>query len=147
MSACELCATLGGRLITDAERWRVVGVEDAAFPAFYRVIWKRHLAEFTDLDAAGRAECMGVVAAVEQVLRDELQPTKVNLASLGNMVAHLHWHVIARFDWDSHFPAPVWAPARRNVEPPAAARLAVPLDRLDAAVRTALVPLAGGARP
>ncbi|MCD8514932.1 MAG: HIT domain-containing protein, partial [Burkholderiaceae bacterium] len=40
-------------------------------------------------------------------------PTKVNLASLGNVVPHLHWHVMARYDWDSRFPAPIWAPAQR----------------------------------
>ena len=67
-------------------------------------------AEFTDLAPDERAECMDVVARVERVLREQLQPTKINLASLGNMVPHLHWHVIARFDWDSHFPQPVWAP-------------------------------------
>ena len=47
---------------------------------------------------------MGAVSSVERVLRDALAPTKINLASLGNVVPHLHWHVIARFDWDSHFP-------------------------------------------
>ena len=47
------------------------------------------------------------------MLREQLSPTKINLAALGNMVAHLHWHVIARYDWDSHFPASVWAPALR----------------------------------
>ena len=52
-------------------------------------------------------------AEVEQVLLARLAPTKVNLASLGNAVPHLHWHVIARFDWDSHYPSPVWAPAQR----------------------------------
>jgi len=53
------------------------------------------------------------VTLVEQALRQHLAPTKVNIAALGNMVPHLHWHVIARFDWDSHFPAPVWAAAQR----------------------------------
>ncbi len=57
---------------------------------------------------------MQAVALVEQTLREQLQPTKINLAALGNMVPHLHWHVIARFDWDSHFPAPVWAAAQRE---------------------------------
>jgi diadenosine tetraphosphate (Ap4A) HIT family hydrolase len=27
---------------------------------------------------------------------------------------HLHWHVIARFDWDSHFPGAVWATPVRS---------------------------------
>jgi diadenosine tetraphosphate (Ap4A) HIT family hydrolase len=71
------------------------------------------VAEFSDLSAQERAHCMEVVTVVEQALRLHLAPTKINLAALGNMVPHLHWHVIARFDWDSHFPAPVWAPAQR----------------------------------
>ena len=54
---------------------------------------------------------------VERTLRDVLEPTKINLAALGNVVPHLHWHVIARFDWDSHFPAPVWAQALREAAP------------------------------
>ena len=137
-AACELCRAPGGVAVADAARWRVVRVEDAAFPAFYRLIWNAHVAEFTDLDAAGRAECMDAVARIEGALRGALAPTKVNLASLGNVVAHLHWHVIARFDWDSHFPQPVWGAAQRAVEPPAAARLALTLDALDDAVRAAL---------
>jgi diadenosine tetraphosphate (Ap4A) HIT family hydrolase len=135
---CPLCAQAGGNLVHRAARWRVVRVADAGFPAFYRVIWNAHVAEFSDLEPAERAECMEVVARVERALRDQLGPTKINLASLGNMVPHLHWHVIARFDWDSHFPDPVWAQTRRQVEPAAAARLAVSLERLDLAVREAL---------
>ena len=65
---------------------------------------------------------------VEQALRQHLSPTKVNIAALGNMVPHLHWHVIARFDWDTHFPAPVWAAAQRPrpAEPEAALRALLP---------------------
>ena len=54
------------------------------------------------------------MVVVEQALRHHLSPTKVNVAALGNMVPHLHWHVIARFGWDSHFPSPVWAAAQRS---------------------------------
>ena len=59
---------------------------------------------------------MDAVAAVEQVLRAELRPCKINLAALGNLVPHLHWHVVARFDWDSHYPAPIWSAAIRPVD-------------------------------
>ncbi|MCM2253147.1 MAG: HIT domain-containing protein, partial [Ramlibacter sp.] len=58
--------------------------------------------------------CMDAVAQVEQALRAHLRPAKVNLAALGNVVPHLHWHIVARFEWDSHFPAPVWAGALRE---------------------------------
>lgn len=111
--ACPLCDTDGGLLVWRGEKLRVIRADEAGFPAFYRVVWNAHVAEFSDLDPLERAHCMDVVVQVEQALRQHLQPTKINLATLGNMVAHLHWHVIARFDWDSHFPAPVWAAAQR----------------------------------
>lgn len=141
---CPLCRDDGGLLVVRAEHWRVVRVEDADFPAFYRVIWNAHVAELSDLPPLQRHELMDVVCAVEQVLRAQLRPAKVNLASLGNVVPHLHWHVIARFDWDQCFPQPIWAAAERRVGPPALVRLASPLqalgglDGLDRAVGHAL---------
>ena len=111
---CPLCQQEGGTLVWRGEKLRVIRADEASFPAFYRVVWNAHVAEFSDLDAAERAHCMDVVVQVEQVLRQHLQPTKINLATLGNMVAHLHWHVVARFGWDSHFPGPVWAAAVRE---------------------------------
>ena len=113
-AACPLCATDGGALVWRGAHLRVIRADEVGFPAFYRVVWNTHVAEFSDLDAASRQHCMEVVTVVEQALRDHLQPTKINLAALGNMVPHLHWHVIARFTWDSHFPASVWAAAVRE---------------------------------
>lgn len=110
---CPLCAEDGGMLVWRGERLRVIRANEVGFPAFYRVVWNAHAAEFSDLSASERAHCMDVVVAVEQALREHLSPTKVNVAALGNMVPHLHWHVIARFEWDSHFPSPVWAAAQR----------------------------------
>lgn len=140
-SNCELCTTDGGRLVARRRHLRVIRAEDANFPATYRVIWNEHVAEWTDLPPAQRSLCMQAVAKVETVLRDALAPTKINLASLGNVVPHLHWHVIARFDWDSHYPQPVWGTAQRSVTPAAAERLPLTLDALDARVAEALATL------
>jgi len=60
---------------------------------------------------------MRAVFATEQALREALAPDKVNLASLGNVVPHLHWHVIPRFRDDRHFPAPIWAAPARAAAP------------------------------
>jgi diadenosine tetraphosphate (Ap4A) HIT family hydrolase len=113
---CPLCDADGGVPIARTPRWRVVRADEQGFPGFYRVIWNAHVPEFTDLSAEERADCLHAVAEVETLVRRHLEPTKVNLASLGNMVAHLHWHVIARYDWDSHFPGAVWAAAQRPVD-------------------------------
>ncbi|WP_155518414.1 HIT family protein, partial [Ralstonia solanacearum] len=72
---------------------------------------------------------MEVVARVERVQRDVLAPDKINLASFGNFVPHLHWHVIPRYRWDTHFPEAVWAAAQRE---PDAARMAEVTARLPA---------------
>jgi len=135
---CELCREPGGTLVWQDAAWRVIRVADAAFPGFYRVVARAHVGEFSDLDAAARHHVMNLVATVERVLREALVPTKVNLAALGNVVPHLHWHVIARFDWDSHFPQPIWGARQREVQPAPAERLAAGLAGLDERVARAL---------
>lgn len=56
---------------------------------------------------------MDVVLATERALRRVVQPDKINLASFGNAVPHLHWHVIPRWRDDSHFPESIWSAAQR----------------------------------
>ncbi len=109
VAGCELCEQVGGELIWQNEQLRVILVDDPLFVGFTRVIWQEHAAEMTDLTPEQRSQLMRVVCLVEQVQRDVLKPTKVNLASLGNMVAHVHWHVIPRYADDACFPNPVWA--------------------------------------
>ena len=114
--SCELCETGGGDLIWQDEKCRVVSVADPDYPGFCRVIWREHIREMTDLSPPDRAHLMQTVFAVEAVLRSLMKPHKINLASLGNLTPHLHWHVIPRFHLDRHFPRPVWAeaPAREH---------------------------------
>ncbi len=112
--SCELCDQAGGPLLWQGDRARVVLVDDADYPGFCRVIWQAHVKEMTDLPEADQLHLMRLVFAVEAVLRTVLQPEKINLASLGNMTPHLHWHVIPRFRDDRHFPSPVWAAAARE---------------------------------
>lgn len=114
---CALCQSDGGLLVFRNGQLRIVQANEAGFPAFYRVVWNRHVAEFSDLSSAERDTCMNAVVMVEQILRSALQPAKINLAALGNAVPHLHWHVVARFDWDSHFPAAVWSKPLREPAP------------------------------
>ena len=110
---CPLCTAEGGRLVVATPQFRLIQAQETGFPAFYRLIWTAHVAELSDLAPAERLLLLEALVSVEQAMREHLQPTKINLASLGNMVPHLHWHLIARFDWDSHFPAPVWPTSSR----------------------------------
>jgi len=128
---CPLCHADGGRVVVRAARWRIVVVDDADHPAFTRVIWNAHVGEMSDLEAAERNELLAVVVRVESVQRATLSPDKINLASLGNQVPHLHWHVIPRWRDDRHFPNPVWGAPRDDAHGQAARRSAAVRARLD----------------
>ncbi len=114
--ACELCADPGGDLLWEDGSCRVLRVTDAtaeAFPGSCRIVWQRHVAEMSDLSPSDAHHALDVLLATERAVRRTFHPDKINLASLGNMVPHLHWHVIPRWKDDSHFPAPIWANAKR----------------------------------
>ena len=111
--SCPLCDSTADHILWQDDDCRVIRVDDPDYPGFCRVIWHAHVAEMTDLSPAQRDHLMNVVYATEQVLRELLEPHKINLASLGNMVPHLHWHVIPRYADDRHFPQPVWAAPQR----------------------------------
>jgi diadenosine tetraphosphate (Ap4A) HIT family hydrolase len=112
--ACPLCAPVAEDVLWRDKRCRVILVDDADYPGFCRVVWYAHVAEMTDLAEADQLHFTRVVLRAERAVRDVLRPHKVNLASLGNQVPHLHWHVIPRFTDDPHFPDAIWAARRRD---------------------------------
>ena len=136
-TGCELCDSNGGEELYRNAQLRVVLVDDAQYPGFCRVIWHAHVKEMTDLPPASRSALMQMVMKVESALRETLNPDKVNLASLGNMTPHLHWHVIPRFNDDAQFPAPVWAAAQRQADAAALAARVACLSALRAALARA----------
>jgi diadenosine tetraphosphate (Ap4A) HIT family hydrolase len=145
MQQCPLCLSPGGEIVWEDGLCRVVrvdGAEGAAFPGYCRVIWRTHIAEMTDLDPGSRRHLMNVVFAVEAALRALVAPDKINLAALGNMVPHLHWHVIPRWRDDSHFPAAIWADPQKSV---AAIRHVPAASALTAAIIAALTEEESGA--
>jgi diadenosine tetraphosphate (Ap4A) HIT family hydrolase len=132
--SCPLCHGDAGRVLWRDSLCRVVLADEADYPGFLRVILDAHVREMTDLAVAEREALMKVVFACEAALREVMAPDKVNLASLGNVVPHLHWHVIPRFGDDPHFPNPVWGVRQRDsaraVQPDFDARLAAAINRL-----------------
>lgn len=110
---CPLCAATGEDVLWRDDFCRVILVADPDYPGFCRVVLNAHVKEMTDLAPLDRQRMMVTVLKVETVLRDLLQPDKINLASLGNLVPHLHWHVIPRYADDRHFPDAIWAAPRR----------------------------------
>ncbi|QWE26203.1 HIT family protein [Polynucleobacter sp. AP-Ainpum-60-G11] len=113
MTNCVLCKDElkpeEGQLIWRGDDCRVILVNDPDLPGFCRVIWNHHVAEMTDLSYGEREHVMSLVFAVEEAVRHVMHPDKVNIAALGNMVPHIHWHVIPRYKDDAYFPASAWS--------------------------------------
>lgn len=107
--ACPLCQTPGGRVLVQTDEFRVVWPDEAGHPGLLRVIGQAHVAEMTDLRPDERLRMIDAVWTVEAVMRRVLGPDKINLASLGNWVPHLHWHVVPRWKGDLQFPGSIWS--------------------------------------
>ena len=112
---CELCALTVEPVYRD-ERLAVILVDDPAYPGFCRVVWHAHVKEISDLAVNDRLALNDAVWQVELALRTVMAPDKVNVATLGNVVPHLHWHVIPRYADDAHFPNPIWGEKLRQSE-------------------------------
>jgi len=121
MTNCVLCKEdlkpEEGQLIWRGDDCRVILVNDPDPPGFCRVIWNRHVSEMTDLSYGEREHLMVLVFAVEEAVRHVMHPDKVNIAALGNMVPHIHWHIIPRYKDDAFFPGSTWS-QRTQESPP-----------------------------
>lgn len=115
VNTCSFCAASGGKLIWENRYFRVVAPDEPQYPGFVRIISQEHLTEFTQLTLPQREELMSLLAAIEGEMIAAMNPIKVNLASLGNQVAHHHWHVIPRFADDPCFPDAIWSAPKRAV--------------------------------
>lgn len=112
--ACPLCAPSAETVLWRDDFCRVIWADDARYPGFCRVILNRHVKEMSDLPPSERLRLMETVFTVEAAVREIVRPDKINLASLGNVVPHVHWHVIPRWEEDVNFPDAIWAPPRRE---------------------------------
>ncbi len=112
---CPLCqAHEPSRVILQTPQLRIVWGAQADHPCLVQVIWQAHATEMSHLVAPDQATLMHAVFAVESALQQVLAPKKINLASLGNWVAHVHWHIIPRWEDDAHWPNSIWATQQRE---------------------------------
>lgn len=144
---CPLCAQAGGLPVWSCAWMRLIRADEALHPATWRLVWNDHVAEFGELPRLQRLACMDALVLVEREVLRSLHPRKINLAALGNLVPHLHWHVIARWEWDAHWPQPVWAPAQREAHGQRLRELRERLPEVDAHLRGVLEPRFDGLPP
>jgi diadenosine tetraphosphate (Ap4A) HIT family hydrolase len=97
--------------------------EDQFFPGYVLLVLRRHVTELYDLPAADRATLIEEVSRVAQALAQVFRPVKMNYELLGNMVPHIHWHLVPRLATDPGLRSPIWTVEHQPTPPaPAAAR-------------------------
>lgn len=92
----------------------VLLMNDARFPWLILVPRRADLREMSDLTVDDQATLMGEINAASRVLQRLIHPHKLNVAAIGNVVAQLHIHIVARFEDDAAWPAPVWGHGLRE---------------------------------
>lgn len=114
---CFMCTRLsdnGPLFVADLPSSRVYFNEDQFFPGWVFVVLKRHAVELYDLDPGERAALIEDVTRVARALARVYRPVKMNYELLGNLVPHIHWHLVPRRADDPAPRRPVWTHAHET---------------------------------
>jgi diadenosine tetraphosphate (Ap4A) HIT family hydrolase len=82
---------------------------DQYFPGYTLLFTKNHVTELFHLDSDMRTGLMEELSSVAEALYTIYTPAKINYELLGNMVPHIHWHIVPRFTSEPLWPRPIWA--------------------------------------
>jgi diadenosine tetraphosphate (Ap4A) HIT family hydrolase len=68
----------------------------------------RHVARIDQLSRPEWASLTADLYLAQQAVMCAVRPDHLNVESLGNVVPHLHWHIIPRYVDDPKWGAPIW---------------------------------------
>ena len=87
---------------------QVLLMNDARYPWLILVPRRGDVTEPFELSEADQAQLWQESMRLGEVMKAHFAADKLNIAALGNQVAQLHVHHIARFHADDAWPGPVW---------------------------------------
>ena len=90
-----------------------IEVEESEIP-WLKIFTKKVYKEMSEVPAEIKFEIYALLDIIEKEMLAYYQPKKINIASFGNYVPHVHWHIMARFEEDSYFPEPMWGTRQRE---------------------------------
>jgi diadenosine tetraphosphate (Ap4A) HIT family hydrolase len=89
-----------------------IEVHESEVP-WLKIFTQRPVKEFSECSAMEKSAIWHALDIIEKAMLEYYRPEKINIASFGNMLPHVHWHITARFKEDSYFPEPMWGPKQR----------------------------------
>ena len=81
-----------------------------------KIFTNEPIKEFSHCSNELQLEILRVLNIIEKEMLEYFQPEKINIASFGNYVPHVHFHIQARFKNDNYFPEPTWGKKQRESE-------------------------------
>ena len=111
---CPLCSKQEYPIIFSNDFLRILLINNQNYPGYCRVDLIDHIKEMSDLNKKSQNKLMKTIFLIEKIIKVYINPDKINLASLGNITPHLHWHIIPRHFKDNHFPNSIWSTKKRN---------------------------------
>jgi len=90
-----------------------IDIHESEVP-WLKIFTQRPVKEFSECTAIEKSAIWHALDVIEKTMLEYYKPEKVNIASFGNMLPHVHWHISARFKEDSYFPEPMWGPKQRE---------------------------------
>jgi len=90
-----------------------VQIEKSEIP-WLKIFTNEKIKELSSCDNQTKLEIFRILDIIEKEMLDYYEPEKINIASFGNYVPHVHFHIMARFKEDSYFPEPMWGEKQRE---------------------------------
>ena len=90
-----------------------IEIEKSEIP-WLKIFTIKNIKEFSQCDLETKQEIWKYLDIIEKGMLKYFKPTKINIASFGNYVPHIHFHIMARFETDSYFPEPMWGKKQRE---------------------------------
>ena len=90
-----------------------IEIEPSEIP-WLKIFTKIPYKEMSEAPQSIKEEIYALLDLIEKAMIEYYTPEKINIASFGNYMPHLHWHIMARFKNDSYFPEPMWGKKQRE---------------------------------
>ena len=92
-----------------------IEVESSEIP-WLKIFTQQAYKEMSEVPGLVKFEIYDLLDTIEKEMLSYYKPKKINIASFGNYMPHVHWHIMARFEEDSYFPEPMWGTKQREVK-------------------------------
>ena len=90
-----------------------IQIEQSEIP-WLKIFTNKDIKEFSQCDNETKTEIWRCLDIIEKEMLSYYKCDKINIASFGNYVPHVHFHIMARFKEDSYFPEPMWGEKQRE---------------------------------